>query len=113
MSTPTTIKDLVERNKLLAYSFKPKPYLSELQSAGLPPPKILIITCADPRCVPEQFLGLKGIEAVVFRNVCGHIVPNLHLFLALDIELHFEEIMVVHHTGMILSSSAIEKVETN
>ena len=62
-------------------------------------PKILIITCADPRCVPEQLLGLRGAEAAVFRNVCGHVGAEMHHILALDTLINFNEIMIVHHNG--------------
>ncbi|MCJ1452082.1 hypothetical protein MMC28_002423 [Mycoblastus sanguinarius] len=98
MSAKLTVKDLLERNKAFAANFKPFPLLSELGDAGMSPPSILIVTCADPRCIPEQFLNLQPPETVVFRNMCGHVAPDINGILALDYFLTFSEIMVVHHT---------------
>ncbi|MCJ1227861.1 hypothetical protein MMC12_004520 [Toensbergia leucococca] len=59
MSTQITVNDLLERNKELATKHKPIPFLSEMSAIGMTTPQILIITCADPRSVPETFLGLQ------------------------------------------------------
>ncbi|KAF2099153.1 carbonic anhydrase [Rhizodiscina lignyota] len=113
MATPTTIDDLVERNKELAKSYTPRPFFTEFAAMGIPMPKILIVTCADPRCVPESFLGLKGAEAAVFRNVCGHVGPEMHHILALDTIINFDEIMIVHHNdcgGFLINDEQVRKV---
>jgi hypothetical protein len=75
------------------------------------------VTCADPRCNPADYLGLKPggkssenritylvqylttlLElTITIRNVCGHVKPNLNDILALDIAIGVEEILVVHH----------------
>ncbi|CAF9923100.1 MAG: hypothetical protein ALECFALPRED_002299 [Alectoria fallacina] len=59
---------------------------------------ISVVTCADPRCIPEQFLELRPVEAVIIRNMCGHAAPALNDILALDHLIGFTEIMVIHHT---------------
>ena len=100
MSRPTTIDDLIERNKEFAKLYTPRPLFAEFPANNLLMPKILIITCADPRACPEFFLGLKGFtEAAIFRNVCGHVGSELNHILALDSLINFDEIMVVHHNG--------------
>lgn len=58
------------------------------------------VTCADPRCVPEQFLGLKAPETVVMRAAGGRVAGILNGLLALDMLLGgFRELMIIHHTG--------------
>lgn len=99
MANPVTIDELLERNKELAKTYTPKPLFSEFPLVGLAMPKVLIITCADPRCVPEQFLGLRNAETAVFRNVCGHVGSEMHHILALDTLINFNEIMIIHHNG--------------
>lgn len=98
MSTAPTVEQLIERNKQYAASASPLPFISELASEKLPTPDIVVLTCADPRCIPEQFLGLGTLEAVIMRNVCGHAAPALNDIIALDHFLGFTDIMVVHHT---------------
>ncbi|MCJ1278805.1 hypothetical protein MMC21_006623 [Puttea exsequens] len=116
-SSKPTVAELVQRNKDLQPTYKHIANLSELPAKGIAPPSILIspspspfpskdpintlppVTCADPRCIPEQFLGLKPIEAIVIRNACGHVAPALDSILALDVLLGgFAEAMIVHHT---------------
>lgn len=98
MSLAPTVKDLVERNKTIAQTYEPKPNFAEFEAFGWLMPKTLVITCADMRMVPEHFLGLKGADAVVFRNVCGHAAQEMSPLLALDSVVNFNEIMIVHHT---------------
>jgi len=57
-----------------------------------------VVTCADPRCIPENFLNLTTGEAVVIRNAGGNVEMALPNILALDTLLEFQNIMVVKHT---------------
>ncbi|UKZ75848.1 hypothetical protein TrVFT333_003543 [Trichoderma virens FT-333] len=98
MSNQPTINELLERNKELAKTYTPKPTIAEIKSEGHPLPKVLVVTCGDPRCVPEQFLGATAGEIAVFRNVCGHVAAEIPFILYMDLILHFDEVMVVHHT---------------
>lgn len=111
------------------------------------------MTCVDPRCSPERFLGLgrlgmqsllarspcgvlgvyllnlscsaacrvaalsprltdDSIEAVCFRNICGHVAPLLPDIVGLDQLADFQDVMIIHHTGklrvLFLSSLADE-----
>jgi len=95
MTDKLTVQNLVERNRQVATQHQPLPFFSESTSL----PSILIYTCADPRCVPERFLDLKAGEAVVVRNVAGHVAPNLLDAVALDVAVGgLKEVMVIHHT---------------
>jgi len=94
------IDELLERNRELAKTYTPQPTIAESQNSGRPGPKVLVVTCGDPRCVPERFLGAtSGTEIAVFRNVCGHVANEIHFILYMDLLLQFNEIMIVHHTG--------------
>ncbi|OCL12161.1 carbonic anhydrase [Glonium stellatum] len=93
-----TVAELLERNRQLAATHEPSPTLSEMGKEGKSPPKILIVTCVDPRCNPAEFLGLNTGDALVFRNICGHITPVLKDIAAFDVFLGLSDIMVIHHT---------------
>lgn len=101
MAQALTISDLVARNRDYAQSHKPIPQLSELSTKGIPVWKVLVLTCCDPRNVPEQFFGVKPGEfpMVAVRNVCGHAELQMPHLLALDVLLGLEGIMVIHHSG--------------
>ncbi|OCL02869.1 hypothetical protein AOQ84DRAFT_421415 [Glonium stellatum] len=90
------------RKREYAISHQPLPLLAELKAMGLPAPRkdrILVITCADHRSVPEDFLRLQTRDAVlVMRNVCGHVEPILTGILALDYFVKFSDILIIHHT---------------
>ncbi|KAG7008631.1 hypothetical protein G7Y79_00005g017720 [Physcia stellaris] len=107
MESKANIQALCERNKKIAESHKPLSLISEDRALGLRP-SVLIVTCMDPRCVPEKFLGLQPPESIVIRNVCGHVTPNLNDILAIDHIFQFPELMVIHHTdcGALLFNEA-------
>lgn len=93
-----TVAELLERNRQLAATHEPFPKFSEMSDVGKSPAKIAIVTCIDPRCNPDGFLGLNPGDAFVMRNICGHIAPILNDIVALDVFLGLSDIMVVHHT---------------
>lgn len=61
-------------------------------------PHVLVVTCADPRCIPENFLGINPGEIIVIRNAGGNVQMALPNILALDTLVGINEIMVVKHT---------------
>ncbi|CAK7210269.1 hypothetical protein SCUCBS95973_000721 [Sporothrix curviconia] len=92
-----TIEDLLQRNKAVTHT--PLPYIDELQAVGLPGPGVMIVTCLDPRCVPETFFNLQAGEALVHRNAGGNIRLALRDIYLLDsLFPSFEEICIIHHT---------------
>ena len=57
------------------------------------------MTCLDPRCVPEQFLG-PDIRAGVIRNAGGRVSEDvMRSVLAIRALMDAKILMVVHHTG--------------
>jgi len=88
---PPSIDDLLQRNAALAGRF---PNLS-----GLPErPATAIISCSDPRVIPERIFNLDYREVIVFRNVAGHPQEAFKSLLAVDQFIKLKEVMVLHHT---------------
>lgn len=77
----------------------------------------LIVTCLDPRCVPEDFFGFQGglyfLHPVrvfayrnlssdgtgVLRNAGGRAAPALSDIVALHALFHLKNVVILHHTG--------------
>ena len=95
---PVTVADLVQRNEKHVATFSPLPTFPEVETLKLDPPKLLIVSCADPRVIPERFFGLNYLEAVVVRVTAGHPQHAIKEVLGLDALLKFTDIIVVHHT---------------
>ncbi|KAL8710274.1 MAG: hypothetical protein Q9220_005044 [cf. Caloplaca sp. 1 TL-2023] len=93
MSAPLTYQAILERNKKIATTHEPHPFISEMGSSAPPPPSFLILTCIDPRCVPEETLGLQRNEAVVVRTAGGRMHSAFASFLPIDTLLNFKEMM--------------------
>ncbi|KAK3350235.1 carbonic anhydrase [Lasiosphaeria hispida] len=94
----TTIADLLERNRATSASHDAIPTFVELKAAGAPLPKTLVVTCLDPRCIPEEFFKLHVGEVLVHRNAGGNIRHALRDLLLLDEIFSLNELAIVHHT---------------
>jgi carbonic anhydrase len=93
-----TVTELVKRNEKHVAAHTPLPTFPEMKALKLDPPKIIIVSCADPRVIPEQIFGLNPGEAVIIRVIAGHPQNAINDILALDAFLNFSDIIVVHHT---------------
>lgn len=52
---PLQVTDLLERNRnYAAANHEPIPHFADLKTL----PNLVVVTCVDPRLIPEQFLGL-------------------------------------------------------
>ncbi|KAK5701514.1 hypothetical protein LTR97_004329 [Elasticomyces elasticus] len=98
MASPVSTTTLLGRNKDHVSTHQPIPTMAQIMGAGGLPPQVVVITCADPRCMPESFLGLQMGDAVTIRNAGGNINMALPTVLAIDCLLGLKEIMVVKHT---------------
>ncbi|KAL9477605.1 hypothetical protein ACSS6W_007446 [Trichoderma asperelloides] len=61
----------------------------------------MVVTCVDPRCIPENYFNLKtGGKRFVNRNVGGNIQYAMRDILILNAAFpdSFQEIIIVHHT---------------
>jgi carbonic anhydrase len=97
MSEPLSTNVLLARHKAYLPSHSPFPTIAELGPLSKIP-HILVVTCADPRCTPESFLGINPGEILVIRNAGGNPQMALPNILALDALVDIHEIMVVKHT---------------
>ncbi|KAK5221353.1 hypothetical protein LTR72_006913 [Exophiala xenobiotica] len=91
-----TSQDLLQRHEATLGAFKPIPYFAELDLATMP--RLLIISCADPRCIPENIFNLHTGEAVVIRDAGGNAQFVLEHILSIDSLVHFTECLIVQHT---------------
>lgn len=100
MASSLTIDELLARNKAKLHSHQPIPTLEELKAmmGGSIPPQLMVVSCADPRCIPENFLDLHTGEAIVLRNPGGNLEIGLPSVLAFDVLFGLSEIIVVKHT---------------
>ncbi|KAL7933089.1 hypothetical protein V8C35DRAFT_322518 [Trichoderma chlorosporum] len=100
MDEKQTSKQLFKLND--AQTFKPILTFNEMSNLPLekqiPMPKIFIVSCDDPRIVASDILGLKQWDAVVATGVAGRVAHQFENMLFLDHFLHFEDIMIIHHT---------------
>ncbi|KAH8815286.1 carbonic anhydrase [Xylogone sp. PMI_703] len=94
------IEELLHNNAEYAKSFTGAPAMSQMRAQcfaenSLP---MAILTCLDPRCVPETFFGL-GTSTAVLRNAGGRAsddaVRSLNVLRAL---VNIKMVVVVHHT---------------
>ncbi|TAQ84039.1 hypothetical protein B7494_g7627 [Chlorociboria aeruginascens] len=99
MSNNPTVQELLKRNQAISATHSPIPTLAELSDLGIDRPHLIVLTCIDPRCVPEKYLDLHFGEGVlVMRNAGGHVIPALNDILAMDAVFKINDIMVIHHT---------------
>jgi carbonic anhydrase len=101
MSTSSeAIAQLLANNEKYTSTFNGAPTMEQIRAVsrskdGRP---LFILTCVDPRCVPEAFFG-PDLQAAVHRNGGGRatddVVRTLNLLRAL---VHMKTVVVVHHT---------------
>ncbi|KAM6475986.1 carbonic anhydrase [Trichoderma sp. SZMC 28011] len=91
------VDEILQRNKRFATTHRPYKFFAEGQ--GSKRPSILIITCLDPRCNPEEFFSLLPGDAAIIRVGGGRVAPLIAQIISLDCFLgSLKEIMVIHHT---------------
>jgi carbonic anhydrase len=97
MSDPVSTNSLLARHATYLPTHQPFPTFAELGPQGKIG-HIAVVTCADPRCIPENFLGIRPGEVIVFRNAGGNIQMALPNILAVDALIGINEVMVIKHT---------------
>ncbi|KAF2807426.1 carbonic anhydrase [Mytilinidion resinicola] len=97
MAASLTVQTLLERHANGIHQHQPIPTFAEIGAAGKLP-HIAIVTCADTRCNPEDFLHLNTGEVIIFRNPGGSTMSALPGLLAIDSLVTLEDIIVVKHT---------------
>ncbi|KAF2469836.1 carbonic anhydrase [Lindgomyces ingoldianus] len=94
-----TTQDLLDRHEASLCDHKSLPLFSELADVGVFP-RIFIISCVDPRCVPENIFGIRPgeVDAVVFRVAGGNSQFALNSLLAVDTLAGLMECIIIQHT---------------
>lgn len=108
--SPPSLTELLERNRTFTPSHTPLPTFAEIGASGKPGPQVLVVTCADPRCEPYQFLNIAPFEAVAIRGIGGRVEPQLTGIMAVDTLFNFKEIAIIHHTDCGATMYTTEKV---
>ncbi|KAK1834019.1 carbonic anhydrase [Podospora conica] len=90
----TTIADLLKRNVATSAKHIPLPHHTVLS----PIPKTMIVTCMDPRCIPEKFFDIKETEVLVARNTGGIVRNALNDIHVADALFDLDELAIIHHT---------------
>lgn len=98
MSTLPSAADLVVRNTEYAMKHDPIATFQERIESGLKLPSVAIVTCADPRCIPEDFLKLKAWDAITIRTAGSNMKAALPSLIAIDELVKLHEIMVINHS---------------
>jgi carbonic anhydrase len=93
-----SVRDLLDRHGSFKKSYQSAQTIPEMQASGQAGARVIIVTCADPRCDPYEFLNLKGFDAVSIRSIGGRVQHQLEGIIAVDSIMNFEEIVVIHHT---------------
>lgn len=70
---------------------------------------LIVLTCLDPRTVPEQFFG-PDLRAGVVRNAGGRAGPDaITSIVTLRTLMDTKNIAVVHHTGTLRFHARLPK----
>jgi carbonic anhydrase len=98
--TTANIQPALERNRAFAAAG------GHEGAVVLPNLRLFVITCLDPRVDPAHFLGLGLGDAIVVRNVGGHVTPEVIRDVAFISQVAENvlpdgplfEVAVIHHT---------------
>lgn len=113
MSASPTVADLLLRNVEYEAQHDPIATFEERFESGLKGPSVAIVTCADPRCIPENFLKLNTWDAVVIRTAGSNVKAALPSLIAIDALVGLQEIMVINHTDCGAQAFRDESIRTS
>ncbi|RDW80656.1 carbonic anhydrase-5 [Coleophoma crateriformis] len=96
----TRIANYLARNQSYAATYHAPPRLADgiLKNKAVGKKAAVIISCSDPRVIPEQFLDMNLGEGAVIRNAGGRTMDAMRSILSLDAVGNLGTIVVVHHT---------------
>lgn len=97
MTLPTT-QDLLSRNAEYSRTHEPIPLFEEVYGSGNRLPTVAVVTCADPRCIPEKFFDVDLMKIIVIRNAGSNVEEALRSIIPIDDVVKLDEIMVIDHT---------------
>ncbi|KAJ0146730.1 hypothetical protein HZ326_10583 [Fusarium oxysporum f. sp. albedinis] len=103
MSISPAVQDLLDRNKAIVPQFQP---LNLSLAAGTKPlPMVAVISCTDPRGLPEKIFGVTSNEVFMLRANGGRIETVFNDMSALDHFFGVTDIVILHHTDLSMPTS--------
>ncbi|KAI9932463.1 hypothetical protein ASPWEDRAFT_177937 [Aspergillus wentii DTO 134E9] len=111
------IDTLLDQNKEYVPTHQSPPPITGPEGARVPSPQTIIITCADPRVVPERFLRLEMPNTTsptypVVRVIGGRANRATVDILGLEALFGLDHIMIIHHTDCGLMHTTDEEIRT-
>ncbi|KAL7953036.1 carbonic anhydrase [Trichoderma compactum] len=93
------VKGMLQHAEQCSLTHQPLPILEQLR-ATLPPgvSVVMVVTCCDPRVLPNQFLGGFRMEVSEVRNAGGRVSEALRSIICVDHVLGVGTVIVIHHT---------------
>ncbi|MCJ1331927.1 hypothetical protein MMC10_008619 [Thelotrema lepadinum] len=104
------IDSLFVANKEWQKEFQAPPEFLQLRDHPERPPAVVIVSCADPRVVPEKYFNFGVGEYLVIRNAGGRTQDAIRSLAVLDQALKIYAVLVVHHTDCGLSHNSNEGI---
>ncbi|ORY68290.1 carbonic anhydrase [Pseudomassariella vexata] len=97
---PPSVEEMLRRSSEIAKTtHKPFPLFSELAAVDAPKPKIFIFSCIDPRADPASFFGIGPADALIVKNIGGHVNANFENLIFIDQFLGtLTDVLVIQHT---------------
>jgi len=97
--SPARVQGLLKKNEAFASGYKGAPAMVDLRALQIQSKDgLIVLTCLDPRCVPEQYFG-PDLQAGVIRNAGGRpsqdVVRSVTVLRSL---IDVQYLLVVHHT---------------
>ncbi|KAL9067462.1 MAG: hypothetical protein Q9161_006894 [Pseudevernia consocians] len=93
------IQGFLEKNREFAETWKKPATMEQMRSKAFDSGgRLVILTCLDPRVVPEQFFGPE-LNTPVIRNAGGRVNKDVITSIALLRSLaNMKAVLVIHHT---------------
>ncbi|KAL6863541.1 carbonic anhydrase [Trichoderma novae-zelandiae] len=98
-SNEDLVKGLVQHAEKCSLTHQPLPTFEEMK-ATMPPGAsvVMIVTCCDPRVLPDHFFGGIGMKISEIRNAGGRASEALRSIICVDHMLGVGAVIVIHHT---------------
>jgi len=112
MPAVPTVEQLLARNKEYTKTYTPPHNVEHFMIGKGTFPSVLMISCVDPRIIPEEFGLFSREEYIVVRNAGGRAEPAIRDISVLCSMAKITDLIVIHHVdcGMThLTNDAIRK----
>ncbi|KAL7948801.1 carbonic anhydrase [Trichoderma barbatum] len=93
------VQGMIQHAEKCSLTHQPLPTFTEMK-ASMPPGAsvVMIVTCCDPRVLPDQFFGGIGMKISEIRNAGGRASEALRSIICVDHMIGVGGVIVIHHT---------------